>query len=936
MKLVFLSLLLFGLIGPAIAADLHHVVIDSPDEAASLRSMGVDPVARINDGYLVLTKPATSSRLLASGLKTQLLASGVERENLAFDNRMDEANVGRFPIVYQDLDLRLYRIDSNTIDAAVDGLNPVGGARVRIIWIEAPAELQGMKSSLRAIEVPLDSLIDLVSMDTLNAYVSQLQTWYRVQGSSGNFAARDWIHDKFVGYGYDSVYLDPFGSSYNNVVAVKPGTKYPDYQVIIGGHFDAVSGSPGADDNGSGTAAVMEMARILSEIDCDMTIIFITFDAEESGLNGSEHYADEAYANGDNVHFMFNMDMIAHHENDLQVKTYHGDEMSYPNLFNHLCDSLVGLTGVLSGNIAASDHWPFHQKGWPIVMAHEYEFSDVYHSYQDSTTYMDFIYMTKVVKASLATCYSVSQTTGPRPALAFSYPDGLPEVVPPFQPDTIEVVVAGLYEGVPVSGSGELHYNVDNHGWVTQSMTETSANHYLAIFPGSDCYSKIEYYFTADEETEGEYSDPSGDPYQAVVATDLVELMFDDFDTDQGWATQGLWARGQPTGGGGSYGFPDPTSGHSGANVMGYNLNGDYENSLPERYLTSPALDCSDLVGVRFSFWRWLGVEQPSYDHAYIRVSTNGTTWTTLWENTAEVAENSWSEHVFDISQYADGEPTVYIRFVMGSTDYAWTYCGWNIDEFRVVGYACDDGAPLITTETLPDWTVDVPYSQQLEASGGHGDLTWTDKNDDLTGTGLSLAPDGMLTGTPTTEGAISLTAKVTDTAAVSDEKLLGFTINPGVVITTDSLPEAEEGQLYSHTLTAAGGTGSLTFTDKYDDLNGTGLNLQAGGTIDGTPVNAGSYAFVAEAIDEVGYVEDKALTLNVVASYTCGDIDGDGDGPNIADLVYLTSYMFGGGPTPPEPSSVDVNNDGVSGDIADLVYLVTYMFQSGPALDCP
>lgn len=936
-QLLLLSIILLtGLFGAASAADLYHVQIHSADDAGLLRSIGIDPIARVNGGYLVLTKPAGASRLEASSLKSQLLAKAIERENLAFDNRMDQANVTRFPIVYQDGDLRLYRISPGAVDAAAEGLNPIGDMRARITWTEVPPELQQLKSGLRSIDVPLDSLIGLVSMDTLSAYVHQLQTWFRVQGASGNFAARDWIHDKFEAYGYDSVYLDPFGSGYNNVVAVKQGTKYPDYQVIIGGHFDAVSGSPGADDNGSGTAAVMECARILADIDCDMTMIFIAFDAEESGLNGSEHYADAALANGDNVHFMFNMDMIAHYENSTDVKTYHGDEMSYPNLFNDLCDSLVGLTGHLSGNISASDHWPFHQNGWPIVMAHEYVFSTVYHSYQDSTTYMDFIYMTKVVKGALATCYSVSQTTGPRPALAFSYPGGLPEFVQPSQPDTIEVLVGGLYDGVPVAGSGELHYNIDNHGWTVQPMTETSPNHYQAILPGSDCFSRIEYYFTADEETEGEYSDPEGDPFAAVVATAQVELMNDDFDTDLGWTTEGLWERGQPTGGGGDYGFPDPTSGHSGLNVMGYNLNGDYESSLPERDLTTPALDCSDLVGVKFSFWRWLGVEQPSYDHAYIRISNDGTTWTTLWENTAEVADNSWSEHTFDISSYADGQPSVYIRFVMGETDYAWEYCGWNIDEFRVVGYTCDDGAPLITTDSLPDWTVSVPFSHQLEATGGQGDLSWSDKNGDLAGTGLSLGSDGMLTGTPTSDGVVSFTALVSDTAGTSDEQPFSFTINPAVVITTDTLPTATQGTPYSYALLATGGTGELTFSDKYDDLNGTGLSLLSDGTVNGTPAAAGSFAFVAEAVDEVGYVEDKALTVNVTASYICGDIDGDGEGPNISDLVYLTSYMFDSGPPPPELNAVDVNNDGAAGDIADLVHLVTYMFQSGPPPDCP
>ena len=68
---------------------------------------------------------------------------------------------------------------------------------------------------------------------------------------------------------------------------------------------------------------------------------------------------------------------------------------------------------------------------------------------------------------------------------------------------------------------------------------------------------------------------------------------------------------------------------------------------------------------------------------------------------------------------------------------------------------------------------------------------------------------------------------------------------------------------------------------------------------------------------------------------YLCADIDLDQQGPDIADLVYLVTYMFQNGPEPPAPVTADINGDGVGPDIADLVYLVTYMFQTGPAPDC-
>jgi hypothetical protein len=156
--------------------------------------------------------------------------------------------------------------------------------------------------------------------------------------------------------------------------------------------------------------------------------------------------------------------------------------------------------------------------------------------------------------------------------------------------------------------------------------------------------------------------------------------------TNPGWTAQTLWAFGSPTGGGGAHGCHDPTSGHTGWNVYGYNLAGDYQNSLPEKYLTTTALNLTGTTGTKLTFWRWLGVESPSYDHARVQVSANGTSWTTVWENTTEVSDGAWQYQEIDISSVADNQPTVYIRWVMGTTDSMWEFCGWNIDDVQIIG----------------------------------------------------------------------------------------------------------------------------------------------------------------------------------------------------------------------------------------------------------
>ena len=191
-------------------------------------------------------------------------------------------------------------------------------------------------------------------------------------------------------------------------------------------------------------------------------------------------------------------------------------------------------------------------------------------------------------------------------------------------------------------------------------------------------------------------------------------------DRDPGWDTEADWEFGQPTGGGGQHGSPDPTSGYTGDNVYGYNLYGDYPNSLPEKHLTTRAIDCSDLYNVHLKFWRWLGVEQPAYDHAYVKVSNDGDNWTTVWQNLTEITDYSWTQMDLDISEVADNQPTVYLRWTMGTTDEGWTYCGWNIDDIQIyafegINYQVDDN--VVTTKFSLSQNYPNPFTKKTSIS---------------------------------------------------------------------------------------------------------------------------------------------------------------------------------------------------------------------------
>lgn len=257
----------------------------------------------------------------------------------------------------------------------------------------------------------------------------------------------------------------------------------------------------------------------------------------------------------------------------------------------------------------------------------------------------------------------------------------------PFYPGSREYTIQ-------FNGEGSIDYEITTEGgaeWLEISTTSGSLSPYspvpvtLSIGSGATSLPDGAYtervYFT-------NLTTHQGDTYRDVVLVvgEPGILYSWDMSTDPGWTAQGDWEWGVPTGQGGQHGNPDPTSGHTGSNVYGYNLQGDYPNNLPETHLTTQALGFHGMYSSQLVFWRWLGVESPEYDHAYVRVSSNGVDWVDVWANEDYVEDDSWVQQSFDISSVADNQWQVYIRWTMGSTDGGWTYCGWNIDD--VVVYA--------------------------------------------------------------------------------------------------------------------------------------------------------------------------------------------------------------------------------------------------------
>lgn len=180
---------------------------------------------------------------------------------------------------------------------------------------------------------------------------------------------------------------------------------------------------------------------------------------------------------------------------------------------------------------------------------------------------------------------------------------------------------------------------------------------------------------------------------------------------------------------------------------------------------------------------------------------------------------------------------------------------------------------PVLTilTTSLPDGTVNVPYSQTLQAAGGTGTLTWSLLNGTLP-QGFSLNPStGVLSGTPTgTTGSTSnFTVRVADTGGQVDDQALSLTINlpPAPNITTTSLPGGTVGVAYSQQVQATGGTGALTWSISAGTLP-AGLSISpTSGVISGNPSTPGTSNFTVRATDTFPQFDDQPLSISIGAA---------------------------------------------------------------------
>ncbi|MCQ2318417.1 MAG: M28 family peptidase [Bacteroidales bacterium] len=238
-------------------------------------------------------------------------------------------------------------------------------------------------------------MMNQVDMDSLEATVQFLQDYGERMFNGTHIAqAREWVKGRMEALGLETEVQEFHVNSWMgsatcyNLIGIQRGTLYPDTYVVCGSHYDSFSYEsyshsglcPGADDNATGTAAVLESARILTQYEFEYSIIYCVFSAEECGLYGSEAYADRCASEG--------MEILGYFNNDMNGYLNPGDEIHidciYPNSVEPIGAYYMNVGSVyfpemqiqhVNLDYGDSDHTSFNNVGYMGI----YPFEDVNH-----------------------------------------------------------------------------------------------------------------------------------------------------------------------------------------------------------------------------------------------------------------------------------------------------------------------------------------------------------------------------------------------------------------------------------------------------------------------------------------------------------------------------------------------------------------------------
>jgi len=255
----------------------------------------------------------------------------------------------------------------------------------------------------------------------------------------------------------------------------------------------------------------------------------------------------------------------------------------------------------------------------------------------------------------------------------------------------------------------------------TQMMTvaEHVTGHEVRL-TGLSQASQYYFYVTSRDEAGNVAMDDHQGAYYQFETLRLAIAFQDDLEFPRGWVEggDGQWEWARPAGLGGGFGIlPDPNGDHSTGNGRAWGV----DLTVDGRYapnsaatLISPPIFCRNIVGTRIEFYQWLNLSSLDLlfmDEAILDVSNNGgVTWHEVWMDDSGAQAEEWTLMSHDISEWADGQADVRLRFTLTS-GFMFESTGWNIDDVNVWGFDNGSGFPTPTStwSPQPTWTPTPP-----------------------------------------------------------------------------------------------------------------------------------------------------------------------------------------------------------------------------------
>lgn len=344
----------------------------------------------------------------------------------------------------------------------------------------------------------IEAMVASVSPESVLAAVRRLQRYRsRYSTSDSCRAAANWLRDKFLAYGCDTVIMQNHTSGHApNVIGIRYGTSgQRNPYAIIDGHFDsyAQGNAPGADDNASGTVAVVEACRVMQPYRFRRDLRFIGFSGEEFGLYGSEYYATQARSRGDSILGVLNFDMIGYVDaspEDLQLVTKIANPPCGPfsDWFTAVADTYTSLvcTKYMVNDNQNSDHGPFWNNGYLAFCGIEdfWPGNPYYHTPGDTigAGYNNNNWCTEVIRAAVAGLATLGQPVPMNQPMLGYLRNRVSDV-------------AGNNNGFWDPGeSVAVYVTLKNFGMVgatTVSATISSSDPYVTLFSTSSSYGNI-------------------------------------------------------------------------------------------------------------------------------------------------------------------------------------------------------------------------------------------------------------------------------------------------------------------------------------------------------------------------------------------------------------------------------------------------------------